>query len=56
MRGTETEATYVVKRDFEWQTLDLGYPSALAVIRFVIIFGLSHALTRTLQRREAPEF
>ena len=41
MRGTETVATYVIKRAFEWKTLDLGYPSAIAVIWFVIIFGLS---------------
>ncbi len=56
MRGTETVATYVIKRAFEWKTLDLGYPSAIAVIWFVIIFGLSFGLTRFLQRREALEF
>ena len=56
MWGTETVATYVVKRAFEWKTLDLGYPSAIAVIWFVIIFGLTLLLTRTLQRREALEF
>ena len=44
MWGTETVATYVVKRAFEWKTLDLGYPSAIAVIWFVIIFGLSYVL------------
>jgi ABC-type sugar transport system permease subunit len=56
MWGTETVATYVIKRAFEWKTLDLGYPSAIAVIWFVIIFGLSCGLTRFLQRREALEF
>jgi ABC-type sugar transport system permease subunit len=56
MWGTETVATYVVKRAFEWKTLDLGYPSAIAVIWFVIIFGVSIVLTRVLQRREALEF
>jgi ABC-type sugar transport system permease subunit len=56
MRGTETVATYVIKRAFEWKTLDLGYPSAIAVIWFIIIFGLSYGLTRFLQRREAMEF
>jgi ABC-type sugar transport system permease subunit len=56
MWGTETVATYVVKRAFEWKTLDLGYPSAIAVIWFVIIFGLSFVFTRLLQRREALEF
>jgi len=56
MWGTETVATYVIKRAFAWKTLDLGYPSAIAVIWFAIIFGLSVALTRFLQRREALEF
>jgi ABC-type sugar transport system permease subunit len=56
MRGTETVATYVIKRAFEWKTLDLGYPSAIAVIWFIIIFGLSLGLTRFLQRKEALEF
>lgn len=56
MWGTETVATYVIKRAFEWQTLDLGYPSAIAVLWFIIIFGLSYGLTRFLQRREALEF
>lgn len=56
MWGTETVATYVIKRAFEWQTLDLGYPSAIAVFWFIIIFGLSYGLTRFLQRREALEF
>jgi ABC-type sugar transport system permease subunit len=56
MWGTETVATYVVKRAFEWKTLDLGYPSAVAVLWFGIIFGLSCAFTRLLQRRETLEF
>ncbi len=56
MWGTETVATYVIKRAFEWKTLDLGYPSAIAVLWFVIIFGLSYGLTRVLQRREALQF
>ena len=30
--ATETVATYVVKRAFNWRTFDLGYPSAIAVI------------------------
>jgi ABC-type sugar transport system permease subunit len=56
MWGTETVATYVIKRAFEWKTLDLGYPSAIAVLWFVIIFGLSYGLTRALQRRETLQF
>ena len=56
MWGTETVATYVIKRAFEWKTLDLGYPSAIAVLWFISIFGLSYAFTRLLQRREVLEF
>jgi ABC-type sugar transport system permease subunit len=54
--ATETVSTYVYKRAFEWNTFDLGYPSAIAVIWFVIIFGLSVGLMRFMQRKEALEF
>ncbi len=54
--ATETVATYVIKRAFDWKTLDLGYPSAIATIWFVVIFSLSLLLTRVLQRREVLEF
>ncbi len=52
----QTGGTLVLGLDQEPPTLDLGYPSAIAVIWFVIIFGLSLLLTRVLQRREALEF
>jgi multiple sugar transport system permease protein/raffinose/stachyose/melibiose transport system permease protein len=53
---TETVATYMYKRAFQWQTLDLGYPSAIAVIWFVIVFGLAILFQRILQRRDVLEF
>lgn len=56
MWATETVATYVIKRAFEWKTLDMGYPSAVAVLWFIVIFGVSYGLTRFLQRRQALEF
>ena len=56
MWGTETVATYVYKRAFEWRTLDLGYPSAIAVLWFVVILALTLLLTRFLQRREVLEY
>lgn len=56
MHHTETVATYLQKRAFEWRTLDLGYPSAIAVTWFVVIFALSLLFTRLLQRREALEY
>ena len=35
--STETVSTYVYKRAFDWNTFDLGYPSAIAVLWFMII-------------------
>ena len=56
MYYTETVATYMQKRAFGWRTLDLGYPSAIAVLWFLVIFILTILLTRVLQRREALEY
>ena len=54
--STETVATYVFKRAFEWRTLDLGYPSAVAVLWFLVILVLTLLFTRFLQRRDTLEF
>jgi multiple sugar transport system permease protein/raffinose/stachyose/melibiose transport system permease protein len=54
--STETVATYLQKRAFLWNTLDLGYPSAIAVIWFFVVFGLAMFFQRVLQRREIVEF
>ena len=35
--STETVSTYVYKRAFDWNTFDLGYPSAIAVLWFFMI-------------------
>lgn len=53
---TETIATYVQKRAFEWRTLDLGYPSALAVLWFLIVFIGALLLNRLLQSEEILEY
>jgi len=53
---TETVATYMYKRAFQWQTLDLGYPSAIAVVWFAVVFGLALLFQRLLQRRDVLEF
>ena len=53
---TETVATYLQKRAFNWQTLDLGYPSAMAVLWFAVVFVLAMSFQRVLQRREIVEF
>lgn len=56
MWATETVSTYVIKRAFHWRTLDLGYPSATAVLWFLIIFALSLLWTRLLRRQETLEY
>jgi ABC-type sugar transport system permease subunit len=56
MWATETVATYVIKRAFGWRTLDLGYPSAIAVIWFVLILALSILFTRLFRQRERVDF
>ncbi|MCI0478128.1 MAG: sugar ABC transporter permease, partial [Anaerolineales bacterium] len=51
MHFSETVATYVQKRAFSWSTLDLGYPSAIAVVWFgVVIVGVA-LINRWLKSR-----
>jgi ABC-type sugar transport system permease subunit len=52
---TETIATYVQKRAFEWRTLDLGYPSALAVLWFLVVFLCSILFLYLFQTDEVIE-
>jgi len=54
--STETVSTYVYKRAFEWNTFDLGYPSAIAVLWFVIILAFVALMTRLLRPRDRLEF
>lgn len=52
--ASETVATYVQKRAFAWSTLDLGYPSAIALAWFgVVLVGVA-LLSRWL--RSAAEY
>lgn len=48
---SETVATYVQKRAFGWSTLDLGYPSAIAVIWFGVVLVGVGLINRWLSRR-----
>jgi len=54
--ATETVSTYVYKRAFEWNTFDLGYPSAIAVLWFIIILAFVAIMTRVLRQRDRVEF
>lgn len=54
--STETVSTYVYKRAFDWNTFDLGYPSAIAVIWFILILAFVALLTSLLRQRDKLEF
>ena len=54
--STETVSTYVYKRAFDWNTFDLGYPSAIAVLWFLIILGFVILMTQLLRQRDRLEF
>jgi len=54
--STETVSTYVYKRAFDWNTFDLGYPSAIAVLWFAIILVFVFAMTHLLRQRDRLEF
>lgn len=54
--ATETVSTYTYKRAFEWSTFDLGYPSAIAVVWFVIIIAVVVGLNLLTRRRGTLEY
>jgi multiple sugar transport system permease protein/raffinose/stachyose/melibiose transport system permease protein len=54
--ATETVSTYVYKRAFEWSTFDLGYPSTIAAVWFVMVMAAVLLLTRLMRTRERLEY
>ena len=54
--STETVSTYVYRRAFDWNTFDLGYPSAIACIWFVIVLAGVLALSWTFRSRHRLEY
>lgn len=56
MWSTETLATYTYKRAFQWDTFDLGYPSAIAVVSFVIVMFFVLFLSWLTRSRERLEY
>jgi multiple sugar transport system permease protein/raffinose/stachyose/melibiose transport system permease protein len=54
--STETVSTYLYKRAFDWSTFDLGYPSMLASVWFVIVLVAVLAFTRAFRLRDKLEF
>jgi ABC-type sugar transport system permease subunit len=51
MHYSETVATYVQKRAFQWMTLDLGYPSAIALVWFGVVMVVLALANRWIGRR-----
>lgn len=49
--SSETVATYVQKRAFAWNTLDLGYPSAMSVVWFGVVMVAVALVSRWLRSR-----
>jgi len=54
--STETVSTYLYKRAFDWSTFDLGYPSTLAGVWFVIVLVTVLVFTRAFRVRDKLEF
>jgi len=54
--STETVSTYVYKRAFDWNTFDLGYPSAVAVLWFAMILAFVALLISLLRQRDKMEY
>jgi multiple sugar transport system permease protein/raffinose/stachyose/melibiose transport system permease protein len=53
MHASETVATYIQKRAFQWPTMDLGYPSAIAVLWFVIVIVGVNILSRWIKGKNS---
>jgi len=54
--STETVSTYVYKRAFTWSTFDLGYPSAVAVVWFVVVLACVLAIKIAFRERDRLEY
>ena len=56
MWSTETVSTYVYKRAFEWNTFDLGYPSTVAAVWFIVVLCCVLGLTWLFRQRDRLEY
>lgn len=54
--STETVSTYVYKRAFAWNTFDLGYPSAIATVWFVVVLAGVLLLSYMFRQRDKLEY
>jgi raffinose/stachyose/melibiose transport system permease protein len=49
-------STYVYKRAFNWNTFDLGYPSAIATVWFGVVCAAVIILNRVFKSKERLEY
>jgi raffinose/stachyose/melibiose transport system permease protein len=54
--ATETVSTYVYKRAFNWNTFDLGYPSAIAAVWFGVVCAAVMILNRVFKSKDRLEY
>lgn len=54
--ATETVSTYVYKRAFNWNTFDLGYPSAIATVWFGVVCAAVILLNKAFKSKDRLEF
>ena len=54
--ATETVSTDVYKRAFEWSTFDLGYPSAIAVVWFVVVIAFVIFFNLVFRQKDRLEY
>ena len=54
--STETVATYVYKRAFNWSTFDLGYPCAIATVWFAVVLAFVLVLNAIFRQRQKLEY
>jgi multiple sugar transport system permease protein/raffinose/stachyose/melibiose transport system permease protein len=54
--STETVSTYAYKRAFNWNTFDLGFPSAIGALWSIVIIGFVVLLTWLFKPRDRLEY
>ncbi|MEZ5865434.1 MAG: sugar ABC transporter permease [Geminicoccaceae bacterium] len=54
--STETVSTYAYKRAFNWNTFDLGYPSAIGALWSIVIIAFVVILTWLFKSKEKLEY
>ena len=54
--STETVSTYVFKRAFDWDTFDLGYPSTIATVWFLVVVAFVLTFNQLFRSKTKLEY